>query len=81
MTVKNQDQPVPSGLEVTGVIEYVAKSNQEQHDIIVVDIDGQEMKISLLAFPARPEISVDGIELYFHSLFKYSVLLRDRMEI
>ncbi len=57
----NPDQPVPPGLEVTGIIEYIAKSNQEQRDIIVVDIDGQEIQIPLFAFPARPEISVDGI--------------------
>ncbi len=49
-------------MEVTGIIEYIAKSNQEQRDIIVVDIDGQEVQISLFAFPARPDISVDGIE-------------------
>jgi hypothetical protein len=45
------------------VIEYIAKTNQEQRDTIVVDIDGQEVQIPLFAFPARPDISVDGIEL------------------
>lgn len=60
MTVTNPDQPVPPGLEVTGLVEYTAKSNQEQHDIIVVDIDGKEIQVPLYAFPARPEISVDG---------------------
>lgn len=60
MIVKNPDQPVPPGLEVTGIIEYTAKSNQEQRDTFVVDIDGQEIQIPLLAFPARPDISVDG---------------------
>ena len=60
--MKNPDQPVPPGLEVTGIIEYTAKSNQEQRDTIIVDIDGQEIPISLLAFPARPDISVDSNE-------------------
>jgi hypothetical protein len=46
---------------VTGVIEYIAKLNEEQSDTIVVDIDGQEIKIPLYAFPARAEVSVDGI--------------------
>ena len=59
--MKNPDQPVPPGLEVTGVIEYTAKTNQEQQDTIVVDIDGQEIQIPLIAFPARPDISVDGM--------------------
>jgi hypothetical protein len=59
--VENPDQPVPPGLEVTGVIEYIARINQEQHDTIVVDIDGQEVKIPIYAFPARSEIDVDGI--------------------
>ncbi len=63
MIASNPDQPVPPGLEVTGVIEYIAKTNQEQRDTIVVDIDGQEVQIPLFAFPARPDISVDGIEL------------------
>lgn len=58
--MKNPDQPVPPGLEVTGIIEYTAKLNQEQRDTIIVDIDGQEIPISLLAFPARPDISVDS---------------------
>ncbi|UJR33894.1 hypothetical protein I4U23_021314 [Adineta vaga] len=61
LIVDNPDQPVPPGLEVTGVIEYIVKINQEQHDTIVVDIDGQEIKIPLYAFPARSEISVDEI--------------------
>jgi len=63
LIANNPDQPVPPGLEVTGVIEYIAKTNQEQRDTIVVDIDGQEVQIPLFAFPARPDISVDGIEL------------------
>jgi hypothetical protein len=63
LIASNPDQPVPPGLEVTGVIEYIAKTNQEQRDTIVVDIDGQEVQIPLFAFPARPDISVDGIEL------------------
>jgi hypothetical protein len=62
LVVKNPDQPVPPGLEVMGMIEYMAKTNQEQRDTIVVDIDGQEIQISLVAFPARPDISVDGME-------------------
>ena len=60
--MKNSDQPIPPGLEVTGIIEYAAKSNQEQRDTIVVDIDGQEIQIPLFAFPARPDISVDSNE-------------------
>lgn len=60
--MNNPDQPVPPGLEVTGIIEYISKFNQEQRDIIVVDIDGQEIQIPLFAFPSRPDISVDGIE-------------------
>ena len=63
--MKNPDQPVPPGLEVTGFIEYIPKSNQEQRDTIVVDIDGQEVQIPLFAFPARPDISVDGIRIYY----------------
>ncbi|CAF0728757.1 unnamed protein product [Adineta steineri] len=61
LIVQNPDQPVPPGLEVTGVVEYIAKFNQEQRDTIVVDIDGQEIKIPLYAFPARSEISVDDM--------------------
>ena len=60
LIVQNPDQPVPPGLEVTGVIEYTAKTNQEERDTIVVDVDGQEIQIPIYAFPARPEISVDG---------------------
>ncbi len=60
--MNNPDQPVPPGLEVTGIVEYIPKSNQEQRDVMVVDIDGQEIQISLFAFPSRPDISVDGIE-------------------
>jgi hypothetical protein len=61
LIVQNPDQAVPPGLEVAGMIEYTAKSNQEQRDIIVVDIDGQEVQIPLFAYPSRPEISVDGM--------------------
>ncbi|CAF2209937.1 unnamed protein product [Rotaria magnacalcarata] len=61
LVVNNPDEPVPPGLEVTGVVEYIARSNQEQRDTIVVDIDGQEIQIPLLAFPARPEIFVDEL--------------------
>ena len=61
LIVKNPDQPVPPGLEVTGIIEYTARSNEEQRDTIVVDIDGQEIQIPILAFAARPEISIDGM--------------------
>jgi hypothetical protein len=65
LTVQNPDQPVPPGLEVTGIIEYTAKSNQEQRETIVVDIDGKEIQISLRAFPARAELSVDGKHFEF----------------
>lgn len=76
MIVENPDQPVPPGLEVTGVIEYVAKINEEQRDTIVVDIDGREIKIPLYAFPARSEVSVDGT--YFLHFLIANALFRFR---
>lgn len=63
MTVKNPDLAVPPGLEVAGMIEYSAKTNQEQRDTIVVDIDGQEIPITLFAYPARADVSVDGMSI------------------
>lgn len=54
---------------MTGVIEYVARSNQEQRDTIVIDIDGQEIPIALFAFPARPDISVDGMKPFVFEIY------------
>lgn len=61
LNVKNPVLPVPPGMEIAATVEFQANQNADFTDELVVSIDNKEVKIPLIAFPAKPILKTDSV--------------------